>query len=61
MVAPTWDLMSSPMMGSPCLRNRSGQCPVLAMKTGTQFTNPQPACRICSTYHFVASSLPTGR
>jgi hypothetical protein len=31
------------------------------MKTGIAFTNAQPASRICSTYHFVASSLPTGR
>ena len=31
------------------------------MKTGMQFTNAQPASRICSTYHFVAISLPTGR
>ena len=31
------------------------------MKTGMQFTNAQPASRICSTYHFVACSEPTGR
>src|ERR671910_247978 len=31
------------------------------MKTGMQFTIAQPACRICSVYHFVASSEPTGR
>jgi hypothetical protein len=31
------------------------------MKTGTQFTNAQPARRICSTYHLVAFSEPTGR
>jgi hypothetical protein len=28
---------------------------------GMQFTKPQPASRICSTYHFVACSDPTGR
>jgi hypothetical protein len=32
-----------------------------AMKTGTQLMKPQPASRICSTYHFVAISEPTGR
>ena len=31
------------------------------MNTGMQFTNAQPASRICSTYHLVAISLPTGR
>ena len=30
-------------------------------KTGMQLTKPQPAARICSTYHLVAVSLPTGR
>ena len=32
-----------------------------AMNTGIQFTNAQPASRICSTYHLVAISEPTGR
>ena len=32
-----------------------------AMKTGIQFTKAQPASSTCSTYHFVASSEPTGR
>jgi hypothetical protein len=31
------------------------------MNTGMQFTKPQPASMICSTYHFVACSEPTGR
>jgi hypothetical protein len=31
------------------------------MNTGMQFTNAQPASRICSTYHLVACSEPTGR
>ena len=31
------------------------------MNTGTQFTNAQPACSTCSTYHLVACSEPTGR
>ena len=31
------------------------------MKTGMQFTIAQPASRICSVYHFVAASEPTGR
>ena len=31
------------------------------MKTGMQFTNAQPASSICSMYHLVASSEPTGR
>ena len=31
------------------------------MKTGMQFTIAQPASRICSAYHFVAASEPTGR
>ena len=31
------------------------------MKTGMQFTIAQPASRICSAYHFVAVSEPTGR
>ena len=32
-----------------------------AMKTGMQLTKAHPASRICSTYHLVAISLPTGR
>ena len=31
------------------------------MKTGMALMKPTPACSACSTYHFVASSLPTGR
>ena len=31
------------------------------MNTGMQFTKPQPASRICSTYHLVACSEPTGQ
>src|SRR4051794_20801156 len=31
------------------------------MNTGTQLTKAQPAASTCSTYHFVASSEPTGR
>ena len=31
------------------------------MKTGMQFTKPQPAARACSAYHSVARWLPTGR
>ena len=32
-----------------------------AMNTGMQLTKAQPAASTCSTYHFVASSEPTGR
>ncbi len=60
-VAPTWDLMSSPTIGSPALTKRRFQYSSRAMKTGMQFTIAQPASRICSTYHLVACSEPTGR
>ena len=61
MVAPTWDLMSSPMTGRPRSWNRFCQYGSRAMKTGMQLTKAQPASSICSTYHLVAISLPTGR
>ena len=61
MVAPTWLLMSSPMIGRPRLDKRFCQYVSRAMNTGMQFTKAQPASRTCSTYHLVASSLPTGR
>ena len=60
-VAPTCDLMSSPTIGRPFFLKRLPQYSSRAMKTGMQFTKPQPASRICSTYHLVASSDPTGR
>ena len=60
-VAPTCDLMSSPMIGRPAASKRFCQYGSRAMKTGMQFTIAQPAVRICSVYHFVASSEPTGR
>ena len=60
-MAPTWDLMSSPTIGSPAFLKRLFQYSSRAMNTGMQFTKPQPASRICSTYHLVASSEPTGR
>src|SRR5207302_3363662 len=60
-VAPTWDLMSSPTIGRPAFLNRLFQYGSRAMKTGMQFTNPHPASSTCSTYHFVACSEPTGR
>ena len=31
------------------------------MNTGMALTKPTPAWSACSAYHFVASSLPTGR
>ncbi len=43
MVAPTWDLMSSPMMGTPAARNRSAHSGTEATKTGRQLTNATPA------------------
>ncbi len=61
MVAPTCDLMSSPMIGRPFSWKRSCQYCSRAMKTGMQLTRPQPASKICSTYHLVAISLPTGK
>ena len=61
MVAPTCVLMSSPMIGSRFSSKRRRQYGSRAMKTGMQLTNAQPAGSTCSTYHLVASSLPTGR
>ena len=60
-VAPTWDLMSSPTIGSPAFSKRLFQYFSRAMKTGMQLTNAQPASSTCSTYHLVACSEPTGR
>ena len=61
MVAPTWDLMSSPMIGIPRFSKRPRQYGSRARKTGMQFTKAQPASSTCSAYHLTASSLPTGR
>jgi hypothetical protein len=60
-VAPTWLLMSSPMTGRPASANRRCQYGSRPMKTGIALTKPTPAASACSAYHFVASSLPTGR
>ena len=60
-VAPTCDLMSSPMIGTSRCSKRFRQYSSRAMNTGMQFTIAQPAVRICSVYHLVAVSLPTGR
>ena len=43
MVAPTWLLMSSPMIGRPAALKRSSHSGVEARKTGMQLTKPQPA------------------
>ncbi len=43
MVAPTWDLMSSPTIGTPAARNFSAHSGSDAMKTGSAFTNATPA------------------
>src|SRR5215469_9242411 len=51
-VAPTWDLMSSPMIGTPACSKRRCQYGSRAMNTGMQFTNAQPAASTCSAYHF---------
>ena len=45
MVAPTWLLMSSPMMGRPAVLNRSAHSVSEAKKTGTQLTIATPASR----------------
>jgi hypothetical protein len=42
-VAPTCDLMSSPMIGTPAFLKRSLQYFSRPMKTGMQFTIAQPA------------------
>ena len=47
MVAPTCDLMSSPMIGSPLAAKRFCQYGSRAMKTGMQLMNAQPASRTC--------------
>src|SRR5215471_17723559 len=52
-VAPTCDLMSSPMIGTPASWKRRCQYASRAMKTGMQFTMAAPARRICSVYHVV--------
>ena len=39
MVAPTWDLMSSPMIGTPASVNFAAHSGVPAMKTGSALTN----------------------
>jgi hypothetical protein len=38
MVAPTWDLMSSPMIGTPASVNLAAHCGSEAMNTGSAFT-----------------------
>ena len=60
-VAPTWLLMSSPMTGRPSSANRRCQYGSRPMNTGIALMKPTPARSACSTYHFVASSEPTGR
>ena len=39
MVAPTWDLMSSPMIGTPASVNFAAHSGSEAMNTGSAFTN----------------------
>ena len=48
MVAPTCDLMSSPMIGTPAFSKRSAHSGRPAMNTGRQFTKATPALRACS-------------
>jgi hypothetical protein len=48
MVAPTWDLMSSPAQGMPAVRKRSPQPGSDAMNTGMQFTSDTPVARQAS-------------
>lgn len=43
MVAPIWDLMSSPTIGTPAAVNFSAHSGVPAMNTGRAFTNATPA------------------
>src|SRR5215510_9247882 len=45
MVAPTWDLMSSPTIGMPASRNLAAQEGSEAMNTGMAFTKATPASR----------------
>ncbi len=42
-VAPTWDLMSSPMIGTPASVNFFAQTGSEAMKTGSALTKATPA------------------
>ena len=42
-VAPIWDLMSSPTIGTPAAVNFSAHSGVPAMNTGRAFTNATPA------------------
>ncbi len=55
-VAPTCDLMSSPMTGRPASAKRRCQYGSRPMKTGMALTNATPAWSACSAYHFVACS-----
>ena len=43
MVAPTWLLMSSPMIGTPAASNFAAHSGSEAMKTGRALTNATPA------------------
>ncbi len=43
MVAPTWLLMSSPMIGTPASSNFLAHTGSEAMKTGSALTNATPA------------------
>ena len=42
-VAPTWDLMSSPMIGTPAASNLAAHSGSEAMNTGMALTNATPA------------------
>src|SRR5699024_2751783 len=42
-VAPTWLLISSPMIGTPASANFWAHCGSEAMNTGSAFTNATPA------------------
>ena len=44
-VAPTWLLMSSPMIGTPASSNFFAHSGLLAMNTGIALTNATPASR----------------
>ena len=48
MVAPTWLLMSSPMIGTPAAVNRSAHSGSEAMNTGMALTKATPASRQAS-------------
>ena len=43
MVAPTWDLISSPTIGKPASSNFFAQTGSEAIKTGNAFTKAHPA------------------